>query len=238
MLKKMEVKGAILTDDILIDKAKKIAKEKNQKNFKASLGWLQKFKIRYDIKFRKLYSEIFSEDKVDYSDFKMEISSKIEIYSEENVYNMDETGLFYKSIPSKTLYRRIRPGNKNFKDRLSIMLYSNFTGTDKKMMIIGKFKSQRCFKKTNVTSLVNYKASKRAWMTGDIFTSWLLEWDDELKRQKRKILLILDNCPGHKTNFKPSYIELLFLPKIQLAFFNQWTWELLKLLKPIILDTN
>ncbi|KAG0441429.1 Tigger transposable element-derived protein 6 [Dictyocoela muelleri] len=50
-------------------------------------------------------------------------------------------------------------------------------------------------------------------MTSFEFNSWLYDWNLELKTKKRKILLILDNCPGHKITCSTSNIELLFLPK-------------------------
>jgi hypothetical protein len=35
-------------------------------------------------------------------------------------------------------------------------------------------------------------------MTAEIFTSWLKDWDKELGKQSRKILLIVDNAGPHR----------------------------------------
>ncbi|KAF7691542.1 Tigger transposable element-derived protein 6 [Cucumispora dikerogammari] len=40
-----------------------------------------------------------------------------------------------------------------------------------------------------------------------------MEFDDKMKRQKKNILLLMDNCPSHKITSCPSDKELVFLPK-------------------------
>lgn len=54
-IEKMEILGATLTDDLLLQKGKKFGEELGLKGFKASGGWLQKFKKRNLIKLRNLY---------------------------------------------------------------------------------------------------------------------------------------------------------------------------------------
>ncbi|VVC42922.1 DDE superfamily endonuclease domain, partial [Cinara cedri] len=56
------------------------------------------------------------------------------------------------------------------------------------LLVIGKSKTPRCFK--NVKNLrVDYKSNKKAWMTGDIISDSLKEWDKQLVKEKRHILL-------------------------------------------------
>ncbi|KAF7694613.1 Jerky like protein, partial [Cucumispora dikerogammari] len=110
-------------------------------------GYLEKFKRRHEIRLRKLHGEMKRDDKVDLSSFMTILNQKIVEYTEENVYNLDETGLFYKLIPSKTLCKKPTLGYKNFKDRVSIMICSNFSGTDKRApFMIGKSVKPRCFR--------------------------------------------------------------------------------------------
>ena len=60
---------------------------------------------------------------------------------------MDETGLFFKLIPSKSICKSAIKGHKNFKGRVSIMLSCNMDGSEKLMpLIIGKANKLRCFK--------------------------------------------------------------------------------------------
>lgn len=78
------------------------------------------------------------------------------------------------------------------------------------LIFLGKFQKPRCFK--NVKTLpVEYCGNKKAWMTSAIFENYLKSWDSELIKQKRKILLIVDNCPAHP-DVKLRNIKLHFFP--------------------------
>lgn len=98
------------------------------------------------------------------------------------------------------------------KERITVLLTTNMTGTEKKqVLVIGKAKNPRCFK--NVKSLpVIYESNKKAWMTSDIFTRFICKWDKELRHSKKKILLLVDNCPAHPNVEGLSAIKLCFLP--------------------------
>ena len=71
------------------------------------------------------------------------------------------------------------------------------TRTNKlKPLVIGKSKKPRCF--MGVKSLeVDYEANTKAWMTGVIFQKWLLDLDKKMMKQKKKVVLFIDNCPAH-----------------------------------------
>ncbi|KAF7687845.1 Tigger transposable element-derived protein 6 [Cucumispora dikerogammari] len=96
-------------------------------SFKSSKGFFEKFKRRHEYRLRKLHGEMKRDDKVDLSSFMTILNQKIVEYTKENVYKLDETGLFYKLFPSNTLCKKPPLGYKNFKSRVSIMLCSNFT---------------------------------------------------------------------------------------------------------------
>ncbi|XP_050527813.1 tigger transposable element-derived protein 6-like [Daktulosphaira vitifoliae] len=67
------------------------------------------------------------------------------------------------------------------------------TGEKKNLLVVGKSKHPRCFK--GVKSLpVDYSANKNAWMTQEIFSQWLIKWDNELSR---KMFFLVDNCTAH-----------------------------------------
>ena len=60
----------------------------------------------------------------------------ISTFDPENVYNMDETGLFFRILPSYTLLlksesKETTRGRKQAKERVSITVCSNSTGTHK-----------------------------------------------------------------------------------------------------------
>ncbi|XP_076450165.1 uncharacterized protein LOC143286474 isoform X3 [Babylonia areolata] len=77
------------------------------------------------------------------------------------------------------------------------------------LMTIGKFMKPRCFRRVKVP--VAYKANPKAWMTSEIFIPWLVSFDREMEQQKRKVLVVLDNCSSHKIpDLKAT--KVLFLP--------------------------
>lgn len=42
---------------------------------------------------------------------------------------------------------------------------------------------------------VECTANKKAWMTGELFAEWLLRINNQMKKQKPKVVLFLDNFP-------------------------------------------
>ncbi|KAH0820527.1 hypothetical protein GEV33_002264 [Tenebrio molitor] len=104
------------------------------------------------------------------------------IILDEQIFNADETGLFFKMTPNKILKFKGEKcsGGKMSKDRITVLVVANMTGTvKKKLLVIGKSKNPRCFK--NVKRLpVDYKSNRRAWMVSEIFEKFLRDWDKEL----------------------------------------------------------
>jgi hypothetical protein len=92
-------------------------------------------------------------------------------YSEEDIYNADETGVFYNMTPNSTFKFKGEKcvGGKMSKNCLTVLMCVNMTGTDKKrLFVIGKSRTPHCFK--NVKKLpVEYAANKKAWTTSNIF---------------------------------------------------------------------
>ena len=78
-------------------------------------------------------------------------------YESDIIYNADETGLFYRLLPDKTLEfkSKICHGGKQSKERLTVMVCANMTGTHKlPLLVIGKSVKPCCFK--NVKSLPSF----------------------------------------------------------------------------------
>lgn len=117
-------------------------------------------------------------------------------------------------LPNKTMKFKGEQcvGGKMSKDRITILVAANMTGTEKiKLLVIGKAKSPRCFK--NVKSLpVDYESNSKAWMLASLFEKTIRKWDYKLFRQNKKMLLLLDNCSAHPKLNNLKAIKLVFLP--------------------------
>ena len=95
------------------------------------------------------------------------------------------------------------------------MFTVNMTGSDKRPpLVIGKAARPSALKKKNVllkNLKIEYYNNTRAWMNGPIFHSYMKNWNDELARQRRHILLLIDNAPSHIVD-EYSNITIQFLP--------------------------
>ncbi|KAL4103217.1 hypothetical protein QTP88_010050 [Uroleucon formosanum] len=199
---------------ILKEKAEFFATKLGHKQFKASQGWLSNWKIRNNVVFRKICGENASVDQSICSDWLVKYLPIINQYSPDDVYNVDETGLFYKCLPSQTFVLKGEncAGGKNSKERVTILLGSNMTGTDKiKPLLIGKSAKPRCFKGIKTYPL-DYESNKKAWMTSALFEKWLSNFDKKMSLKGKKVLLLIDNCTAHNTKKKFNSIKIEFLP--------------------------
>ena len=59
---------------------------------------------------------------------------------------------------------------------------------------------------------MTYVANKKGWMTNQIFTDWVREVNADMRRQKRHILLFLDNASSHDQDLNQSNVTLTYLP--------------------------
>ena len=185
------------------------------KDWECNEGWLSRFKHRRNIVFKTLCGESSAVDDVALDQWRdSALKTTLAKYQPSDVYNADETGLFWRLLPSKTFHFKGQAchGGKAPKDRITVLTCASMDGSHKlPLLVIGKFKTPRCFK--GVRKLpVEYEANAKAWMTGTLFTEWLQEFDKMMLRQKRKVLLTLDNCTAHPKIQNLKAVELLFLP--------------------------
>ncbi|KAJ6636929.1 Tigger transposable element-derived protein 4 [Pseudolycoriella hygida] len=176
----------------------------------ARAGWHQ-------LSFKIMSGESTDVDKEAVNDWYKQLPNILKDFEPDDIFNMDETGLFFKCLPNKTLADRKEKcyGWKNSKLRLSVLVGANNSGTEKlKLLIIGKFRRPRCFAK-NQQLPVQYCANKKSWMTSSIFEEYImLDLDMKFQHEKRTVLFFVDNCPAHPKNLvsKLKAIKLVFFP--------------------------
>ena len=105
------------------------------------------------------------------------IQAQLVQYLPQDQYNCDETGLFWKALPDRSLSTVPLPGAKRDKTRITIHYCVNATGNHKlQPWIIGKFKKPRCFAAAGILVerlACTYYANAKAWMTSEIMVQWL-----------------------------------------------------------------
>ena len=134
---------------------------------------------------------------------------------------MDELGLFFKALPEKVFVEKSRrcKGGKKSKQRLTTTFFVAADGSKiSEPVVIWKNKSPRCFKNIQYKtrpSIVHYFSNEKAWMRSEIMEGVLRLLDSKVHLERSKIILFLDNAPGHPKTLQNNLknIKLIFLPK-------------------------
>ena len=93
------------------------------------------------------------------------------------IFNADETGLFYRALPTKSICVKGdgAKGGKKAKDRISVLLACSAEGEKLTPFVIGRNANPRCFKglASSACLPVSYSSNKKAWMTAVLYQQWL-----------------------------------------------------------------
>ena len=206
-------KNIPVTGKIIQEKATILGMQMGHDDFTASNGWLHRFQVRHSIKCAVLSGEAADVNQDTVDDWSMRLADKCRGYQMKDIFNCDETGLFYRTLPTRSLVQKGDrcSGGKLAKERITVLLCASATGEKVKPLVIGKSVNPRCFKGYHRTSLgVTYEANKKAWMNSGLFEKWLKRLNHKMRMQNRNILLFMDNCSAH------PHVEL---PNVKLAFF-------------------
>ena len=207
--------GARLSGPFIKEKARELSRTQGRE-FTLTDGWLSCWKVRNNIIFKKEQGEKADADVGAATTWKEDVLTSITTnFHADDIFNADETGLYYRGYPEKghCVKGSSLSGGKKAKDRITVLLCANMSGTEKyPLLVVGKSKKPRCFPADPKRLPVDYDHSKNAWMTGDMFRRWLQKWDTSLRTKKRKICLLIDNCPAHPADVPLTNIILKFLP--------------------------
>ena len=237
-----QLSGDSLSEDAICAKAKILYEDIKKDpiivpegfDFKASRGWFEKFKKRSGIHSIVRHGEAASSDKAAADKYKVEFKQCVnaEQYVPQQVFNMDETGLFWKKMPRRTYITREEKsmsGHKPMKDRLTLLLCGNASGDFKvKPLLIYHSENPRAFKANNVIKgrlPIIWRSNKKAWLTRQICTEWVHEVFGpavkkylEEKKLPLRCCLLMDNAPAHPPGLEEDlteefdFIKIKFLP--------------------------
>lgn len=209
--------NVLVSGVLLKKKAIALAVEFGLENFQASCGWLDKFKKRHGFFHRIISGEstCVEEATVDIDACKKILPVLVEGYAAKDIFNADETGLFFNLHPDKTItYKQEKcHRGKRSKERVTVLFCTNSDGSEKlPPLVIGKYEKPRCFK--NITNKpCPYTHSAKALMNSEIFVDWLYRLDDKMGCTNRNIILFIDQCPAHPADVPPlKNVRVLFFP--------------------------
>lgn len=241
-----QLQGDTLTQTIICEKARAIygdllkqtpqtsIDEASEESFKASRGWFENFKKRTGIHSVVRHGEAASSDMKAAEDYikTFSVLIKAQGYISQQVFNCDETGLFWKKMPNRTYItaeEKMMPGHKPMKDRLTLALCANASGDCKiKPLLVYHSENPRAFKSHKILKeklQVMWRSNPKAWVTRKFFVEWVnLVFGPSVKKylQEKNLpvqaLLILDNAPAHPPNLEDDileefkFIKVLYLP--------------------------
>ncbi|XP_069187057.1 tigger transposable element-derived protein 1-like [Procambarus clarkii] len=203
-----QLHGDSVSEALVCAKAKKLyvdlvrktpgASSEEEDIFKASRGWFEKFRKRSGIHSVVRHGEAASSDKAAAEKFVPEFQEFVaeKEFLPQQVFNCDETGLFWKKMTKRTYITQEEqslPGHKPMKDRLTLVLCANASGDCKvKPLLVYHSENPRVFK------------ALRKYL--------------EEKQLPLKALLVLDNAPAHPPQMRDKlypenqFITIKFLP--------------------------
>ena len=217
--------GATITGDILKEMARvfwdKLPMYRDLPVPKFSSGWLEGFKQRHHIKRRMKHGEASSVDIIQVEEELVELRKTLAPYAPQDKYNMDESALYWKASPDRTLASEDLSGTKKEKARITANFCCNADGSDKlPPWFIGTAKRLRCFQQARIRPEnlgIMWRSNKKAWMTSDMFKEYL-HWFDE-RMVDRKVVLLIDNFSAHELGLAKVQetgelrnTEVIFLP--------------------------
>ncbi|XP_004598522.2 tigger transposable element-derived protein 4 [Ochotona princeps] len=215
-------------------KANDFAQKLGHNDFKCSNGWLDRFKSRYGLVFRAQPVEATGLS-VDPSTVWHQniLPYYLNDYHPKNVFNIEETGLLYRMLPTNTFAFKGETCSvgKLYKDRITLAVGANMDGSEKlPLLVIGKNKNPQCFK--GITSLpVHYAAHRMAWMSSDIFQQWMQKLDEKFQAQQRRVVVFVESSSAHPEVKNLKSIELAFFPSCLSSRFVAMKRGVLKSLK-------
>ncbi|XP_054726261.1 tigger transposable element-derived protein 1-like [Anastrepha obliqua] len=199
--------------------------QSKQPEFSASTGWMTGFLKRHALHNVKIKGETASADELAAKKFPEKLRKIIEDggYTSDQVWNVDESGLFWKKMPSRTYVAKSQKtagGLKVAEDRVTLLFCSNASGERMlKPLLVNRALRPRSMKSVDFNKLpIHWTANKKAWMTSAIFTEWFQKYFISevrlymnAKCLEFKVPLILDNAPCHPLLEHPN-VQFCYLP--------------------------
>ncbi|KFD62050.1 hypothetical protein M514_25769 [Trichuris suis] len=136
--------------------------------FRTSREWFQLFKRRHNFHNVKVSGETTCADIESSVPFDDEFDRIIadEKYLPEQIFNFDETSLFWKRMPERTYIQQQHkrmPGHRVNKDRVTLLLVGNVAGFKLKPFLINHSGNRRPLRNVNKDRLpVYYRHNKKA----------------------------------------------------------------------------
>ena len=217
--KKCESSGIYVNGSLLKEEAMSIKKLLNLPGFdgfKASEWWLDKWKLSHGIKEKQISGKSLDVSQTTVESWMERIKELCKGYDQRDILNMDEQVLPAKGLAQK---RKKTKGGKKSKQRITVAFFVSADGGKVgKPIVIWRSKKPRCFRLASAPDKlaeVSYFDDSKSWMQVEIMEKVIDTLNHQMRKQRRKVILFLDNATVHATSLTDMYsnIKIVFLPK-------------------------
>jgi hypothetical protein len=153
-------------------------------DFNCSNGLVDRFKKRNAVEF-KIIHEVSDgvHDDISNDWINKKLPELIKDYEPNDIFNGDESGLFWRILPNKTYKIKKFKWRKKSLERISVFVCANMTSTEKlKPIVIGRAREPRCFRGKKSLPVI-YKNNNTSWMKSDTFSEFLKKLNKEILSQ-------------------------------------------------------
>ncbi|XP_059674717.1 tigger transposable element-derived protein 3-like [Gavia stellata] len=210
-------RGERLSGPILKAKAQELALSSGR-DFEATDGWLCRWKTRHNIVFKRHQGGKADADVGSAQSWVSEVlPALLDGYGAQDIFSAEETGLLYRGYPERAQVPGDPQGlgGKRARHRVSVLCCTNHTGTEKRrLLVVGRSRRPRCLPKDPRVLPVTYASSANALVTARVFQEWILRWDQELCRHRRRVVLFVGRSSAHPPELRTKLrnIRLVFFP--------------------------
>ena len=161
---KARSKNIPVTGPMLQEKAKRANEELGDATFKASNGWLDRFKKRYNVTSKVISGEAGGVSEETVASWKERLPSILSGYSPENGRDRTILSSTTKQISCRGV-KAVHRGEK-IQRKSDLHFFVNAAGGSEEPIVIGKSKSPRCFKAIKDRSQLpcSYFSQAKSWM--------------------------------------------------------------------------
>ncbi|KAJ5751479.1 mariner-Tc1 transposon family protein [Penicillium nucicola] len=173
-------------------------------------GWLEAFQSRESIR-NRLHAGEDGSTPESASEAMIPIRQALGAYHPRDIFNCDETALYWRRTPVRSLATKNLSGKKQQKSRITALFCCNSDGSEKLIpWFIGAARNPRAFTAAhiNINNFnLQWRSNKKAWMVGKFFEEWLRWFDSQMVH--RKVVLLMDNFSAHESAVKTINNSLL-----------------------------
>eukprot|EP00968_Pinguiococcus_pyrenoidosus_P011344 scaffold908_cov228-Pinguiococcus_pyrenoidosus.AAC.15 len=229
-LEKKESQRATITEEVIVTKAREFAVGLSlPPRFNFGRSWISNFKKMRGMRSAQLHGEAGSANIEGINKAQQKLPILLSGTDLRDIYNMDETALWYRRLPTSSIMKRKRKGCKLSKERITLSIFASSDGHDVFAQVIGTSKRPRSFGRSFDPDRdlgIQYFSNKSAWMTSVLFNKVMQRFNGRMRHEGRVVWLLLDNCSAHGIpigakpccwmdafeGFTMSAVKAIFLP--------------------------